>query len=388
VVKPQVKPGVSISSGKYVSINELNPRVVREMRRDPTIFLARLMVRAPILATTWTVECDDDNLQFIADFIDSQLMPKKDDILNASLTGLLDFGWQPFEKCFDIIDGQVHLTRLKPLLQDLTDIRAEDDGTFIGFEQNGEELPLFYSFLMNVNVECDMLKGESYMANAYPAYEGAKRVTAVSETYDKKIAGAHWVITFPDGNSMLDGVEVSNDIVAKKLIDALEASGSFAIPRKTLDQLEELNGQSSQAWDIKLLEASGSGDNFDTRLARFDKEKVRSFGLPERSVLEGQFGTKAEAVAHGDFALTAIEQLGASIVSQINRDVVSQLIRLNFGPFKGVYLKQQPLNDIDKVILKDIYMALLSTSDGQLNELSQIDFDSIRDRLGIPYVSE
>ncbi len=367
---------------------------IRKMRKDPTIFLARLMVRSPIIASAWTIERDDATLQPVADFISAQLMPLRFRFLEAASQGLIDFGWQGFEKVWVVKDGLFTIKRLKPLLQDITTVRVNvDTGEFIGFingtDDDEQELDLFDSLLLNTNVECDYHYGQSYMGNAKKAYDASSSIMRSADIYDKKIAGAHWVIRFPDGGlSLYDGVETPNDVIAKRLLEALESSGSFAIPHKMLDTLEQLSGASPQAWQIQLIESSGSGANFEERLLRCDREKVRAFGVPERSILEGQFGTKAEADSHADFALLGIDLLNQSIVEQLNVQLVNQILRVNYGDDmqNRVYLKAQPLSDTSISYMRSVYSTILSNSDGFITELAQLDIDAIRDRLQIPYV--
>lgn len=393
----QIFSSVSIDSSdgslsKYSK--DPKPDKIREMRRDPTIRLARLMVRAPILSTPWSVECDDASLQGAANEIVSMVEPHRFKILQSATMGLIDFGWQAYEKVFEIRDGYFKLKRLKPLLQDCTRIVIDEDGNIAGVinevEDDKVELDTTYAMVLNMDTECDYHYGLSYMASVERSYDSALRIMRCADVYDKKIAGAHWVIYFPDGKSNYNGEEVTNDVIAKDLINKLENSGSFAIPYQVRDVLEQLNDNKpgDQAWVVDLKESTGSGANFEERLGRCDREKVRAFGLPERSILEGQFGTKAEADSHADFAIVGIELLHYSIVQQVNTQLIDQLVRLNFGEqYVGkIYLKNQPLSDASKAFLQSVYQTILSNNDGFLNELSSIDFGAIRDRLSIPYV--
>jgi hypothetical protein len=370
----------------------IDPKTVRAMRRDPTIFLARTMVRAPIIASSWTVECEDESLRNIADTLSKQLLPLRYRLLESATMGLLDWGWQPYEKVWAVENGLLVIKKLKPLLQDITKITVDNDtGVFTGFrngtDEDEVELDLFKSLLLNVNVECDNHYGESYMCNAKGAYESSQRIKSNADIYDKKIAGAHWVIRFPDGSSMYNNVETPNDQIAKALLDALENSGSFAIPYKAQELLDQLNKDAQQVWQIELKESSGSGANFEERLSRCDRELVRAFGVPERSILEGQFGTKAEADSHGDFALLGIELLHYNIVEQLNDQLVNVLLRVNYGPEfeRKCYIVGQPLSDSSLAFIRQLYTTVLANPDGFMSELASLDMGSIRDRLKVPY---
>jgi hypothetical protein len=340
------------------------------------------------MSASWSTESDNIVDDSIATYINTEAQRLKNDYLEDCTRGVIDFGWQGFEKINAIDDGLYKIRSLKPLLQDITSIIVDESGNFEGFLQpDGVIVTDFDTVLVNVDAECGYHYGQSYLGNVENAYDKSVRISNVADTYDKKIAGAHWIIYFPDGKSMLNGVETANDIIAKTLIAKLENSGSMAIPYKTTEILDDLSSQSKSQWIIDLKEASGSGANFDSRLMRCDKEKVRGFGLPERSVLEGQFGTKAEATAHGDFAITGIELLHQRFITAFNSQVVNQLLAMNYGEdFKNkVYIRPQPLSDGSLIFLRGVYSAVLNNTDGFMQEMTTIDLDALKDKLNIPY---
>jgi hypothetical protein len=117
-----------------------------------------------------------------------------------------------------------------------------------------------------------------------------------------------------------------------------------------------------------------------------DALKCRAFGWPERSILEGQFGTKAESEAHADFAITLTESRHADIVLSLNWHAVNQIIRLNWGKEyeNKVFIKQAPIADLERQYLKEVYKLVLSNPEYGAHELASMDLESLRDRLGIP----
>lgn len=390
IIKPQSRAAIS-DKGELQKSPAIAADKLLRMRKDPTIFLARLMVRAPILLSAWTVEKDNADLGPIAEFITQQLIPKREHILRAATANLIDWGWCAFEKVFLIKDGFIQLEALKTLLNELTTIQSTTLGEFDGFSQADDvRIPKMYAALISLDPDGDDLYGQSYMANAELPYDVSIKVDAHAEQYDKKIAGAHWVIYFPDGVVTYNGEETATEVVAQALIDTLENSGSFAVPSVVQEQLAGLTEATGKTWDIKLLEASGAGANFEERLSRTDKLKVRAFGFPERAILEGLHGTKAEAGTHGDFALLGVELLHTTIVNHLNRQVVDQLVELNFGEeFVGkVYLAAQPLSDASVAMLESLYASILAQPDGFMHELGKLDIDAIRDRLKIPYTQD
>ena len=96
---------------------QIKPDKIRLMRKDPTIFLARLMVRAGIISATWAVESDEAIDKERVDYIEMHTAKLKDDFLDDATRGLIDFGWQGFEKLSINEDGKYRVQKLKPLLR-------------------------------------------------------------------------------------------------------------------------------------------------------------------------------------------------------------------------------------------------------------------------------
>jgi hypothetical protein len=105
---------------------------------------------------------------------------------------------------------------------------------------------------------------------------------------------------------------------------------------------------------------------------------VRAFRLPERAILEGQFGTKAEAEAHADFAITNMELNHLLMVQQYNWHLVNQILRINYGPGTDglVEIKVAPLTDTAMIFLRALYEKFLASPEGFAQETSLLDFDS------------
>lgn len=378
---------------------------VRELRKDPTIALARRLSIAPILASNWGIEGTEEAPEGAVELIDKCLQPIRNHIQKTALLGCIDFGWQPYEKIFKIDNkNQTVLAKLKPLLQDLTNILVNpNDGSYAGLRQCGNsynnfqdiDLKIPDTFVTAWDVEGTNWYGQSILEIVYTTVKRWETVDESAQRYDKKIAGAHWVVHYPIGTSKYDNVETDNFEIAKTLLNSLKASGSIAIPNRVLDTLDNLNetlsGDEKQAWRIELLSASGNGsDSFISRQRYLDALKVRAFGFPERAILEGEFGTKAEAETHGDLAVLNQEQRHESLVTDINWHIVNHLLRLNYGEMaeNTVSVVPTPIYNLTMIYMRRLYELLLQNPEGFAIEVDNIDFDALRDQLGIPTSKE
>ena len=204
--------------------------------------------------------------------------------------------------------------------------------------------------------------------------DGAKR-------YDLKLAGTHWVIKYPPGTGTVKGETKDNGEIAELLLAALESSGSLAIPTTTAQVLQEMiNAEVANlyAWQVELLQDGGhKQESFGKRLKYLDNQKVRGLLMPERSLLEGEHGTKAEAGEHIGLMLTNMEAIDRSITRMFNQQLVNQLLQLNYGDelVDKVRLVSAPLVDTQISFLREIYKGM---NDNDIN------VQALRDKLDVP----
>ncbi len=377
---------------------------VRLMRRDPTIGIVRDLYSAPFYAADWTVVADDPAYEDAVSLVYRSIMPHRDHLLEHTIRGFLDFGWQAFERVLAISeDGWVMVKKFKPLLQDITDILVTVRGDLKGVrnlptylnmahqQRNGPWVDLNKSecLVFSRDVEGTNLYGEPLMRRVEAPYDSWNDCEAAAKRYDTKIAGAQWIVYYPPGSTVVNGARADNFVTASKILDSLESGGKVAVPRKMLDQLDDLNDSSEDrmAWKIELMEASSNSESvFVGRQKYLDALKARGFGVPERAVFEGQFGTKAEAEAHADFAITNIETANTKLIAQVNEQAVDPLLEVNKGKsYKGhVKIKPAPLSDDKRAHLRELYMAFFNSEEGRAQESRAIDWDAAREQLAIP----
>lgn len=375
---------------------------VRKMRRDPTLGFLRDMYMAPILGADWTVVADDKKYQDAVPLITASTLPHRSEFLRNSLRGLLDFGWQSFEVVKDFAqDGSLVVTKLKPLLQDLTTILVASKGQLVGVrnlvtQTFGEDAPtgqvdLYRDecIVMYRDVEGTNWYGEPIMRRCERPYDAWLASDDAAARFDKKVAGAHWVVYFPMGKSDFNGrADVDNYEIAKDLLNSLESSGKIAIPQTVLGQVTDLNNLDStkMGWRVELLSAQTNQSNFVDRGKYLDSLKARGVGIPERAIFEGQFGTKAEAEAHADFAIDNLEMAHRDLLGLLNKQLVDRVLSLNKGPSYQTHVQvvAAPLSDVRKAALRTLYSTYFSTPDGQAEESDAIDWAAMRDELNIP----
>lgn len=378
---------------------------VRRMRRDPTVKMAREFAVAPFLASKWSYDADECAPEGLKEMVQKEMDRHRIKLLRQAVLGTLDYGWQSYELIWEDGDDGYWKMCLKPLLPDITDIIVDPkSGRFVGLEQNpltiggvsfGWENKVFLSreccALINIDVEGTGWYGEPVMKALENLYDEQLIIQKSARKYDAKIAGSHWVVYYPLGVSMLNGVSVDNGQIAKELIQSIESVGGIAVPRSVVQIVDKMNldaaGSEALMWKIELLSDKGQGQApFLDRFKYIDTLKVRAFGWPERTMLEGQFGTKAEAEAHADLGILNMECKHEAYCEQFNEQFVERFIEYNAGAeYKGcVKIKPAPLADRARATLIEVYKLLLASPEAFAQELMNIDVKALRDRIGVP----
>jgi len=366
---------------------------IREIRKDPTVRLARALARAPIVASQWSVEMKDGANAEARDLIEATMIPLRLMLLDTATAGGLDFGWQPYEMVLgqDAKLGKTVVTKLKPLLHDITSVKLDKKtGAYLGLRNEGAtkiDLKAEETLVITIDKEGDDYYGQSTVDCANKAQVAWESTERGADRYARRVAGAHWVVHYPDGATMIagDSEPTANDVIATRLLSTLEASGSIAVPKGTQGLVDSLN-KDDTLWKIELLADSTGTTPFIERARYLDVLKVRAFELPERAVLEGEFGTKAEATVHADLAIINMELKHQRIVQTLNWHVVNRLLQINYGDetVGTVYIMPQPIADVERAWLREVYKAILGNDTGFMAELENVDLEALRDKVVIP----
>lgn len=374
---------------------------IRQLRNDPTIQLARWCVLSQMIHTPWVyIKNKKFASKEIVTFLDQNLLPLRDLFLQQACFGTLDFGWNPFEVVYKPEDGMIWIDNFKSLLQDFTEILVyTNNGKFAGFtnssynQEQFQDAVILGEYALNTNFEVEGTDwyGYSVFRALQLIVNSWDRVQDVANRYDRKMAGATWVIYYPVGRTKYNGVELDNDEIARRILANLESSGTVAIPDEIQEWLDDtVDREAKGKWRLDILESKSSSQaQFIDRQKYLDALKMRAFGLTERSVLEGSHGTKAEADVHADVSLSTVDSRHRLLCNCLNLTTVPNLIRLNFGKkyMWSVRVRPAPLVDNQFATIKEMYRMFLQGTEVIDKEVASWDMDAIRSELGIPSVN-
>ncbi len=346
----------------------------RKMRSNPTIALARVVELAPIKATKWSFEQKEGAppgaLELVKDALES-IMP----LLVGECVRSMDFGFTPFEKVWEIrrVDGVARLTlrKLKPLLIDITEpLVDKEDGSFRGLKQGKVEIGSEKVFWFTYDGEPgNEWFGRSKNENLRKAYKAWEDLFDKAGRYATLAAGPVPLIQYPEGTARdKNGKEVDAYEIASGLLQAMQ-SGKGVIMPNTLAKYASTLAEKGipldtlKAWIFDFLEPKARyGDDFVKLLTHAEKLLVRGRLAPERAVLEGEHGTKADSEVHTDIVLSGADEFLTDLRRCVNWFIINPLLMLNYGEAaKGMITAEPaPLVDEKLALIREMVKTVLT----------------------------
>lgn len=360
----------------------------RTIRIQPTVALARRLAIAPVVRADWKVVAPDateETLELV-----TELMKLRQRYINAAMTGLYDFGFAGFEL---FLDDDAKLVT-KPLLADSVQIVVDNNGEFAGLQvstnfQNTSVtggsifLNKDRSAFLGLDVEAGFFYGDSLLEVARDSYNDWIVTNEGAARYDAKIAGSIFQLRYPIGKSVDDeGNTRDNSEIAEELLEVVESSGSIATGMNRDEFPNSVNSNlPGPDWEFKFIgDNSPRQGSFIERMRYLDNLLVRSFGLPERAVLEGRFGTKAESKSMKDFALEAIESVHEFVTEEFQDQIMKPHIELMLGKdaAESVNLEAGPISTDELAYKQSIAFELIKTNP------NFVDLDALLDEVNLP----
>jgi hypothetical protein len=330
------------------------------------------------------------------DFVKNMIEPMRTSILTDGLRALA-MGFSAFEKVWTSRGGHVVLSKLKPLLPEITTILVDGNGNYRGLRNqstNGTVRDLLENkaFLYTYDGECNNYYGRSRHENVRVAFSHAMQTAERMAQYQKKVAGVIAQLHYPEGTSRdAAGVERSNDWIAQQILEAVSMGRSVRFPNlfASIDDpatAADLAGKSQ--WVLSQFELGGTdySPGLLNALAYYDKLLFRGWLRPERVGLDTQHGSRADAQQHSESSIVDSELIDQDFAAAFNSGVIDDVLTLNFGPdAKGsVWVDPSPISDAQTQAVTAVLTALLGNSQTAGDVAKQIDIGAVLDDLDVP----
>ena len=113
---------------------------------------------------------------------------------------------------------------------------------------------------------------------------------------------------------------------------------------------------------------------------------ARALGFPERSVFEGEHGTKAESETQGEMSSVISTLYQQELCRGGNDYFIPDVIRTNFGDryAKGVRIVPTPSKIDEQAFLRDLYRKLMDNPEILFVEHETLNLPALREMIGVP----
>ena len=366
----------------------------RMIKKQPTVALARRLALAPLLRASWSVEGPDAGDVTVA-LAQRTIKALRGPYMNHVTRALYDYGFAAMEVYLDEAGASAPAApalRLKPLLNDLVSVVINPDGTFAGLSVReagaagalspGTFLPPERCVFLGFDAEAGSFYGLGALEISRETYKDWQESNLGARRYDRKIAGTFLQLTYVAGERPgPDGTMVDNAVLAQEFLEAAEAGGCVAVPIDRAAFLDAKQAQLPPDFKLEFLsDASPRQGSFVERMRYLDAMLVRAWGLPERAVLEGMFGTKAEAEAHGNLGLTAMEAVHEFVTGEFWAQVLLPYLALVTSPdeAEAITLTPGPINPEAMLWKRSLVEKIITVKPEAL------DLDALMDETGAP----
>ena len=373
--------------------------VYRRISAHPTVALVMRMVTAPIVANAWDWVARPGTPAEQVAFVRDTLSPLRTAALADGLSALA-MGFAPFEVVWASDGrGRVTVERLKPLSVDHTTVLVDDGGTVRGVRnqlpgQPPRDLLGNKAFVFTYDGSCGNPYGRSRHENVRVTWGQALQTAERLAQYQKKVAGVIAQLHYPEGTSRdAAGVERGNDQVAQQILEAVSMGRSVRFPNlfASVDDpaaAAELAGKSQ--WVLSQFDLGGTDYSAGllNSLAYYDKLLFRGWLRPERTGLESQHGSRADAQQHTDSGVLDCELVEAAFAAAFNAQVVDAVLAANFGPAArgAVRADPAPIADAKQQSAQAVLAALLGNAATAPGVAGRIDVAGILRDLDVPVV--
>jgi hypothetical protein len=273
----------------------------------------------------------------------------------------------------------------------VSEIRHTPDGSFDGFVQgfvagraitSPELNPSGWVKPVNALVyandpEFGNMWGVSLLKAAYPYWFWKQVVLKLWMAWAEKKAQPTRIIRHPQGIDPLTNIDYRD--LALIIANQIDSVSAVAMPNTREGSIAGERGD--YMWTIDELTVTDRTDTFERVVKKLDQYMLWSIMVPERVFQEGQFGTRAEAVAQTDTFLLLEDARLRDMLDAYNQWVLEPWRLQNYGPGAAkATIAIGGLTDSQRTLVQQAFMVMLSNPENQSN----IDFRDLAENLGIP----
>lgn len=365
-------------------------KLAKSMSEDYQVKFGLTVLQANLQAIPVTVSADsgDSRAQALAEQLSK--------LWNASLSSMfpaIEYGRVAFEKVF-AYDETSHLTtirKLDPLPFDHTEmVLDKETGDFQGIKINAGDksatLDTWSSWWLALDATSIEPHGKSRLSGAaFRTYQERLATRRLRRTFLRRFAigwaKAHVESTYTDPNT---GETVDGHERIQSAYEAMEAAGLMTFDNARTVKPDGTEGDYKD--DIEQLPVPAGSDPIDNTLDGLDVEQLRSIGIPEKTVTEGEsVGSFAMVSQQMRTLLAVVDSILSQLVESFQKYVVDAAVSLNWlDNAPGIVVSYPPITEGPTSLATEIVKAILTGTASPIVFSGAIDIPQLFEQTGVP----
>lgn len=316
----------------------------RDMVRDPNVALALALIKAPIFALDWRIECDDETAQ---EELTATVKRLWRDLVRTSMTAV-EYGFAPHEKIWKL-DAQG-----KPDLEQLNDLQPwyttvvvdETTNRFAGLryrpagilgDAGAVFIPAEKCFVFTHGKAYGSLYGVSRLDPSVESWLDGRKARRDLAGYlqrkgDPPIKGRAPAETRHNANG--SEIDCMEELMQNLL--ALESGGAAAFP-------SEYDDAGHPLWDAEYMEVPERATEFLDAIKYHDNRAFRGALVPEAVATHEEVGAYSAIAQYVETFMTIENLLAEDFLAHATKYIVQPLAALRYGPGVEVELTAESL---------------------------------------------
>lgn len=363
----------------YPDPHRLTIPILKKMDSDSTVQFAKQFIVSPLVRIKPQIARSSGDSE-----IDSFIMESLDifwqELIERAFDEIIPFGFAAFEKLwrYDERTGRVIISRMKDLDPELTRINSTN-GHFKGVTYNSDPAQTItpeYCLVITREKRYGNFYGESGYKVIYDAWFRKNQILQYWCRYLERHGNGVPIIRYPtvkpsdvseeETESREDKAKrltLANQRKALSVRKAFVEGGAVALPSERYMETDDAGFErmtNTPKWDVTLLEDRGRGEEFKELLQYLDVQIIRGMLIPEQAIIQTGVGTYAEAKQKYQLFLLSLEQYQELFIRHINRYVIPDIVRFNFGEKQTPPLVSTAGVETDKLeLLREVVLEII-----------------------------
>lgn len=372
--------------GKY-SPDEVNPETIDVdtftlMRRNYQLAIGLAMIKLPIIALPWRIECDDREIEKTTEWMMKKIWKK----LAKSALMAVDYGFASHEKVWERktvkiseIDKEeketvyykgdlVYFKKIKPHHPESIKMKFDEKQDLIEIIQEGSigndiSLPIRKCFLFTNDEEYGNPFGVSRLKNAYTVWYYQSLLIQFMMQYFERRGIPPTVATAPPGRSQDSaGTEIDNLELALRAATSLISSSVAVLPYQ-----QSKEGRDNM-WKLESFKDDARAPMFIESLSHLEAKCLRALFIPEGLISTQEGGRTGSTSVSADLFLMGQKSLMSDIEEAVDKQLINPFLEANFPPDKlrEAHFKLDQLSFERKITIKEIFVELIKGIDSMI----------------------